>query len=223
MNHFCNYNGNLIEYELTYKSIKRVNIRIKGGKVKVSAPKKVSIKFIESVIIKNGSFILNAKSKQSENKSEFYYLGKLLTKKVIKSDISKVCIINGEFLVYLNPCDDEKVVIKKFLLNESKKILNEVVDRAYLKFSSYNIPYPKISYKNMSTRWGSCNKKDAKINLNTSLILAPIGCIEYVVMHELSHLVELNHSKRFYAVLSSVLPDYKEKREKLKKGNYLYY
>jgi predicted metal-dependent hydrolase len=223
MNHFCYYNDNLIEYELTYKSIKRVNIRIKGGKVKVTAPKKVSIKFIESVIVKNGSFILNAKLKQSENKSEFYYLGKLLRKIVLESNADKVSITDGEFIVYLKTGSDEKTVIKKFLLSESKKILKQIVDKAYLKFTNYNIPYPKISYKNMSTRWGSCNKKDAKINLNTSLILAPIDCIEYVVMHELSHLIELNHSKKFYAVLSSVFPNYKEKREKLKKGNYLYY
>lgn len=93
--------------------------------------------------------------------------------------------------------------------------LTWMTEQIYPLFSSYRIPFPKLSFRVMKGRWGSCTKKKAEVTLNKLLKLLPKDCQEYVIAHELSHLVEANHSKAFYEVLSSVLPDYRERERKL--------
>ena len=74
----------------------------------------------------------------------------------------------------------------------------------------------KIAYRNMRTRWGSCQPSTGRICINTRLALYPPECLEYVVVHELCHLLERGHGQRFYALMDSFLPDWKESRAKLK-------
>ncbi len=72
--------------------------------------------------------------------------------------------------------------------------------------------------RKMKTRWGSCNVKDDRIWLSSYLGAYPEECLEYVIVHELCHLLERGHNKRFYALVASCLPDWKERRAKLKEG-----
>jgi predicted metal-dependent hydrolase len=73
-----------------------------------------------------------------------------------------------------------------------------------------------IGFRAMSSRWGSCTAKTRRIRLNTALAYCPQECLEYVVVHELAHLWENNHSPRFWAHIVGVLPDYKARQTKLK-------
>lgn len=75
---------------------------------------------------------------------------------------------------------------------------------------------PKLSLRTMRTRWGSCSKK-GNITLNFKLIQAPSYCIDYVIMHELCHLIEHNHSSRYYRILDRMMPDWKRGRKRLEK------
>jgi predicted metal-dependent hydrolase len=72
-----------------------------------------------------------------------------------------------------------------------------------------------VKITNAVTRWGSCNSKRA-VNFSWRLILADNGCIDYVIIHELAHIKELNHSPRFWAIVAEYCPDYKACRERLK-------
>ena len=72
--------------------------------------------------------------------------------------------------------------------------------------------------RKMKTRWGSCNVKDKRIWLSSYLGAYPEECLEYVIVHELCHLLERGHNKRFYALVASCLPDWKVRREILKNG-----
>jgi predicted metal-dependent hydrolase len=83
-------------------------------------------------------------------------------------------------------------------------------------FKKYLSEPKEIRFKRMETRWGSCNVKQA-IVLNPELIKAPKACIEYVIVHELCHLREMNHSVRFWRLVSETVPDYKNIQNKLKK------
>ena len=77
--------------------------------------------------------------------------------------------------------------------------------------------YPKnITLREQKTKWGSCSSL-GNLNFNWKLIMAPPEALDYVVVHELAHLKEMNHSPAFYKVVASVLPDYKERRKLLKK------
>ena len=75
---------------------------------------------------------------------------------------------------------------------------------------------PTIQVRRMKTRWGSCSKK-GQILLNTDLVQAPIACIDYVIVHELCHLIVPNHSPRFYSLLDQSMPDWRARKLKLEK------
>lgn len=77
-------------------------------------------------------------------------------------------------------------------------------------------PMPKLALSSAHTRWGSCSEKSG-IRLSWRLIHAPLWLIDYVVVHELAHLVEMNHSKRFWAVVEGLYPDYRAARDELKR------
>lgn len=73
----------------------------------------------------------------------------------------------------------------------------------------------EIAYRNMRSRWGSCKPSTGRICINTRLALYPPECLEYVVVHELCHLLERGHGPRFYALMDRFLPDWKQRRAKL--------
>ncbi|MEG1630218.1 MAG: M48 family metallopeptidase, partial [Erysipelotrichaceae bacterium] len=77
--------------------------------------------------------------------------------------------------------------------------------------SEYDIPSPSLKIRTMSSRWGSCIPDKQQITLNRRLIHYPIEFIEYVVLHELVHFVQPNHSKTFYAIVENHMSDYKKR------------
>jgi hypothetical protein len=83
----------------------------------------------------------------------------------------------------------------------------------------FNRQVNNIRFKYNNSSWGSCSKR-GNINISTRLLVAPEYVLEYVCIHELAHLVEYNHSKRFWSLVEKAMPDYKEKREWLKKNGY---
>ena len=93
--------------------------------------------------------------------------------------------------------------------------LQSMVKEMYTRFEAFSIPFPGIRFRLMRGRWGSCIKAKREITLNKMCKLLPMDCREYVIAHELAHLKEANHSRRFYEVLKAVLPDYREREKKL--------
>ena len=85
----------------------------------------------------------------------------------------------------------------------------------YPRFNKYKIKMPRISFRAMKTRWGSCTPGKGTIRFNLQLTDKPQECVEYVVVHELAHLVYANHSKDFWRVVEEILPDWKERKRRL--------
>lgn len=110
-------------------------------------------------------------------------------------------------------------VVQKLTVEEVEHLAEEAVKVIPKKVRHYaqimNLQYGRITIRNQKTRWGSCSGK-GNLNFNCLLMLAPEKVIDYVVVHELSHLVEMNHSKAFWQQVESVLPDYSESRQWLK-------
>ena len=74
----------------------------------------------------------------------------------------------------------------------------------------------KLAFRNMKSRWGSCQPATGRVCINTRLALYPPRCLEYVVVHELVHMLEPSHNARFHALMTKYLPDWKESRDLLK-------
>ena len=100
----------------------------------------------------------------------------------------------------------------KLLTTKAKRILPERV-RYYAEIMG--VEYGRITIRMQKSRWGSCSSKK-NLNFNCLLMLTPQEIIDYVVVHELCHLKEMNHSPRFWAEVEKVLPDYKERRKWLR-------
>ena len=95
------------------------------------------------------------------------------------------------------------------------RLLEEITKLADLISKQYNLYYAKINITNAITRWGSCSSKK-NLSFSSRLASAPLDIIEYVVVHEMCHLEEMNHSKRFWALVETIYPNYKNAKLWLK-------
>ena len=103
----------------------------------------------------------------------------------------------------------------------SRDFLPEIRRRVHEYNQLYiNKPIKSVNLKYNQTNWGSCSTR-GNINFSTRLLFAPDDVVDYVIVHELAHLVEANHSHRFWKVVSDIMPDYKEKEKWLKENNHL--
>jgi hypothetical protein len=93
-------------------------------------------------------------------------------------------------------------------------VFTDLFEEVFPKFKRYKISTPVLSIRNMSKRWGSCTPA-GRIILNSELIKAPKGCIEYVIIHELCHLIHYNHSNKFKILLYKMSPDWLKWKDRL--------
>lgn len=95
----------------------------------------------------------------------------------------------------------------------AKQLLKSRVDAMNMH---YQFQYARISVKDLKSRWGSCSSKK-NLNFHYKLLFLPLDLVDYVVVHELCHLKEMNHSEKFWTLVSEIVPDYKKKREEINK------
>lgn len=138
-----------------------------------------------------------------EKKQDFYFLGKKYD--IVYTNIDEVSL--GENKIFLS----KNIDLDKWFKKQALKIFSEHLENCYENFTR-SIPHPSLRIRKMKTRWGVCNTKTYVITLNLELITKDINCLDYVIYHELSHLVEANHSKRFWTVVEENFKDYKKYR-----------
>lgn len=193
------------------KTNKNTYIRIKKEmKIQVTTNFFTSEKMITKLIKENTDKIrkmLINQEKKNENNIGFFYLGK-------KYDIIYVeyCDIRlGENKVFLN----KNLDLDKWYKNQAKILFKEHLDKVYHKFSK-KIPYPDLKIRKMTTRWGVCNTKTKTITLNLELIKRDTKYLDYVIVHELAHLIHANHSTKFWSLVEENMKDYKKYRKEMK-------
>lgn len=230
--------GREICYCLERKDVKNLNLRVrKNGSVFVSANNRVPLEEIDKFICSKAAYIIKAmdhfseiqqyrpKPKQYISGESFYIQGRGLRLQV--SQASKNTISTDGIYIFLkvtdlNDYEKKRRLVTRFLDQQCKTVFTEILDELYPIFRKYGIERPSLRIRDMETRWGSCLPKKCIITINKRLLEAPRNCIEYVVMHELCHLVHPNHSKHFYAFLSMLMPDWKE-RKKILEQNAVYW
>jgi predicted metal-dependent hydrolase len=151
---------------------------------------------------------------------ELMYLGNKYKIQFIK-DASQYSILSENLLkisLHVKDRRREKENITNWYRSETKKILDTKVPLFGKRLS---VTYGKVRIKNQKLRWGSCSK-DGNLNFNLLLSALPSYIIDYIIIHELIHLIEFNHSDHFWKLLEEAIPTYKDCRDWLKKnGPYI--
>ena len=147
-----------------------------------------------------------------------YYLGKQHLLKVIESPVlnGSVKLLRGKLEIIVSDKNDKQNIQR--LLNEwyrqrAKLLFNERLN-AMLQQTLWVDSLPQVSIRMMQKQWGSCSTH-GRLTLNLHLIKTPMQCIDYVILHELCHIAEHNHSERFYRLLSQVMPNWMDVKVRL--------
>ena len=225
------YGKIVIEYQLTYAERETLAIHVlPDTRVMVEAPMGSEFSEIEKRIRKRAAWILRQQRnfrrysfeippRQYVSGESHRYLGRQYQLKVIQGENRKESIkMDREHIILTvrdkNDHDRIKKLVNGWYRQQGIKIFTERVEAWYPRFERYAIQHPKLTVRPMRSQWGSCSA-GGKLNLNIKLIQVPKQLIDYVVVHELCHLIENNHSPAFYALISRIMPDWQERREKL--------
>lgn len=203
-----------IEYNVIIikKNNKNTYIRLKDNNtIQVTTSFFTSKKSIIRLINENSDYIKKVTekiNKKLKNDNEFYYLGNKYDV-VIVDGIKEVDIIDDK--IYTSSIEN----LNKYVSKKIKQLYLEQLNYWYNKFDE-KIPYPNLRIRKMKTRWGVCNRKNNTVTLNSELIRCNVRCLDYVIVHELSHFVHFNHSKEFWKLVSKYYPSYKSIRKELR-------
>ncbi len=231
-----NIKGHEIAYQLTYKKVKHVNIRVKAdGTVSVSAPQRVSRAQIETILTQRGDFILGALEKYAaleqaapqelhyRSGDALWFLGTpcMLTVQQGRGDWVERTE-HGLLLTVRDPENEAQraKAVEDFYKALCLEITTRLVHQIQPILEHLGVPVPEVKVRSMTSRWGSCKPSGKRVTFARQLIEAPLPCVEYVVWHELVHFIHPNHSPAFYGVLATFLPDWKARREMLNSCQY---
>ena len=220
------------EYILIRKSVKNLNMRIKpNGEIHVSANRLVPVKYIDKFVLSHEQTLIRTLDKYEKIRAnnlqplqyisgeKVRYLGEELHLFVEAAPVEGVDKI-GQFL-FLRVRDTEDFkrkerVMKKWLSGMQVEVFLTICKETYPLFKPYGVKYPLIKIRSMKSRWGSCQPQKGIITLNSNMIAAPREAIEYVVLHEFAHFIHPNHSKDFYGLVETLMPDWKQRKAMLK-------
>lgn len=145
--------------------------------------------------------------KKNDKKNYFWYLGNKYD--VVYTNNKE--IVFGETKVFIPKSLD----IEKWYRKQASKLFLERLDYNYNLYNR-NIPYPSLTIRKMTSRWGVCNTRLKRVTLNLELIKKDIICLDYVIMHELSHFIYHDHSRNFWSLVEENFPNYKKVRKLMK-------
>ena len=222
-----------IPYQLIYSKRRTIALQIRNdGEVIVRAPMRTALTYISTLLEEKRVWIMHSKQIM-RTRSELHK----------GNNIPQKHYVDGEVVVYLGKVyqlklyDGKEIAIeehtsellfpKKFLIHPNKKIVAWYKKMAYdmieqiaqVHSTNTGWKYSSLTITSAKTRLGSCS--GTRINFTWRLIMAPYESIEYVVVHELAHIKEKNHGKRFWDSVERILPDYKKRKQWLKDNQYV--
>ena len=224
----------ILGYEVHRKKVKNINLRIRPNmEIYISAPMNLHSDYIENFIRSKEKWIKQVlqkieEAKQNQLPSQYLsgekhkYLGKEYELEVKQGNSNRVSIKEGKIILTVisnifENSDEKKKVMEKWYFENAQKVFVNAMQK-WLEILDESIE--KLSIKPMKSRWGSCNYVKRYINLNTELIKRTQFEIEYVVLHELTHLKYPNHGKGFYRYIENYMPNYKMAEKMLNAKHY---
>lgn len=199
----------IYDIEIIKKNNKNTYVRVKNGEIVVTTNYLTNKNSIIKLINDNKDSIIkmiNKDSKKMDKNENFYYFGK---KYDVIYGFSDFDITDDKIYVL------DKKSLDKYMNKNIIDIFNNRLNYWYNIFEE-RIPVPNLKIRKMTSRWGVCNIKNHNVTLNYQLSKYDICCLDYVIVHELSHFIHPNHSRNFWNLVGKYYPKYKECRKMLK-------
>lgn len=217
-----------ITIEIRRKPIKNMHLRIypPDGQVRVSAPLKLSLQRIRDQLEAKREWLHAQRARIQalpvvaepimQSGESHYFLGKPYTLNVIDSKTSpRITLANNELLLYARPLStsvQKQAALKQWYQMQMKSLVPNLIEKWQPIMGVFVGTWGS---KMMKTRWGSCNTRTRRIWLNLVLIQKPVMCLEYVLIHEMVHLLEASHNARFYQLMNTFMPEWRNHQNAL--------
>lgn len=217
--------------EVVFKEIKNIHLSVypPNGRVRISAPARMNLDTLRVFAIAKLDWIrqqqkkLRAQERETpreylERESHFLW-GKRYLLQVIEADSAPLIEIrHRKMLLRIRPGTSEEAreaIVSHWYRQQLKNALPELIGKWEKQIG---VRSTRFYVQRMKTRWGSCNPDAGSIRFNSELVKKPVQCLEYIVVHELLHLLERRHNERFIALMNSHMPHWRQYRELLNKS-----
>lgn len=194
--------------EIIRKNNKNTYLRVKDGKIIVTTNYLTSLTTINKLIKNNTAFIDKALNKNNQKKEDDSF-------KLFGNSYDIIYGFNDTEIDNNKIYTKDNKSLNKYLSKYIYNIYEERINYYYSLFEE-NIPIPNLKIRKMTSRWGVCNIKNHNVTLNLELSKYNIECLNYVIVHELSHFIHPNHSKDFWLLVGKYYPNYKNIRKYLR-------
>ena len=217
-----------IAVDVVFKDIKNVHLSVypPTGRVRISAPSRMTLATLRVFAISKLGWIKQQQQRLRDQEREtsreyldresHYVWGKRYLLKIVEADTAAVVDLNhSKMILRVRPGtnDERKQAIVEGWYREQIK---EAVPRLIAKWEGLmEVKVSRVFVQHMKTKWGSCNPAARSIRLNTELAKKPRECLEYIVVHELAHLLEPTHNARFIALMDRFMPNWRLRRNQL--------
>lgn len=217
--------------DVIHKDIKNVHLSVHppNGRVTISAPIQMDLETIRLFSISKLGWIRKQQAKFEnqirETQREYitreshYYLGQRYLLKIVEHDAApKIVLKHNNLELYIRKgatMEHRDDILQGWYRQQLRELIPQYIAKFEKKM---NVKVGETRIRKMKTKWGTCNPDANRIWLNTELAKKPIECIEYVLVHEMVHLIERNHNKRFIACMDKFLPKWKHLREELNRS-----
>ena len=222
------YGATIIDYVIEFAQRKTLSICVNpDSSVCLRAPIDATLEQIQQKVHKRASWILKQKrffesfgtsttKRQYISGESHLYLGRQYMLRVKESNVNAVHYQNNIIEIECRHKKDAGILLQTWYRQRANVKFQEYAQPIIEQFSIYGVKPQSLSIKKMEKRWGYCTI-DGHITLNPRLICAPRCCIEYVITHELCHLIHRSHNKDFYALLTKEMPHWEKWKNKLER------
>ena len=217
-----------ITVDVLLKNIKNVHLSVypPTGRVRISAPERMSLDTIRVFAVSKLAWIKQQKAKLREQEREtpreyldretHYVWGKRYLLKVVEGNgASTVQLEHSKMILRVCPGKNHSTVealVDRWYREQLKAAVPNLIEKWE---PLIHVTVKRVFVQKMKTKWGSCNAGAGSIRLNTDLAKKPRECLEYIVVHEMVHLLEPTHNSRFVALMDRLMPQWRDRREQL--------
>jgi len=217
-----------IEAEVVFKDIRNVHLTVlpPNGRVRISAPTHMALDTVRVFALSKLAWIKSQRKSMVEQEREpsreyleresHYVWGRRYLLKLVETDGAQMVSLRHRTLVLAIKNGADQAARRAVLSRWYRDQLRERASSLVTDWSRrLGLDAPRLYVQHMKTKWGSCSPIRRSIRLNTELAKKPPGCLEYIVVHELVHLLEPTHNERFKALMRAFLPEWEDRRREL--------